>query len=371
MSADNTRHRVDRDELLERVNLPALLDSLTPSEGQGHRRRWRCPDPTHPDEHPSVTVTHDRFGIERWRCWSGGHGGTAIDAVIAAKQLGIGESMRWLSDHHAHLQPIPFEATPTRTRPVGKPSREVIEYVERSEKLLRTRAGTEIRSWLLERGLDDEVLTANRVGADPGRRFLPRPTGLPSGWPAAIYPALDPSGNVTYFQARFLNPDKAGQKYDNPARLLATNPRLAWAQPVSPQNPNGLLIVTEGIPDALIASSAGMRSVGVLGSAAPNHHVADQLTKAFSRYDQHSPSVVICFDADRAGRFGAALLTELLQERGIRTANVAPPDGMDITDWASASSHWTDQLLDTAVARIDTDLTLSTHDCEMDVDFGP
>jgi len=258
-----------------------------------------------------------------------------------------------------------------RMRTAGKPSQEVIDYVERCEKPLRTPAGAEIRSWLLERGLDDEVLTANRVVADPGRRFLPRPTGLPSGWPAAVYPALDRSGNVTYFQARFLHPGGAGQKYDNPARLLATNPSLAWAQPVGVKSSNGLLIVTEGIPDALIAAQAGLRSVGLLGSAAPSQHVADQLAKAVSRDDDHSRSVVVCFDADQSGRAGAERLAELLDERGIRTANVEPPDGMDITDWASASTHWTDQLLDVAAARIDTDLTRSAHDCEMDVDFGP
>jgi len=258
-----------------------------------------------------------------------------------------------------------------RMRPAGKPSREVFEYVERCEKLLRTRAVADIRSWLLERGLGDEVLTANRVGADPGRLFLPRPTGLPSGWPAAVYPALDPSGNVTYFQARFLHPGDAGQRYDNPARLLATNPSLAWTQPVGAKSSNGPLIVTEGVPDALIAAQAGMRSVGLLGSAAPSQHVADQLAKAVSCDDDHSRSVVVCFDADQSGRVGAARLAELLQERGIRTANVEPPEGMDITDWSSVSTHWTDQLLGTAAAEIDTALTRSGHHYEMDVDFGP
>ena len=30
----------------------------------------------------------DRNGVERWKCWSGGHGGTAVDAVDAAFAAG-------------------------------------------------------------------------------------------------------------------------------------------------------------------------------------------------------------------------------------------------------------------------------------------
>ena len=63
----------------------ALLDELCrPGNGAGPERSWRCPAPDHDDVHPSVTMTVDRRGIQRWRCWSGGHGGTAIDAIHVA-----------------------------------------------------------------------------------------------------------------------------------------------------------------------------------------------------------------------------------------------------------------------------------------------
>ena len=51
------RRRVDRDELLARVDLRALLDALTGAAGE--RGRWHCPDRDHPDAHPSVTVGVD------------------------------------------------------------------------------------------------------------------------------------------------------------------------------------------------------------------------------------------------------------------------------------------------------------------------
>ena len=76
------------------------------------------------------------------------------------------------------------------------------------------------------------MLRANAVGADPGRRCLPRPKGLPGGWPAVVYPSLTPTGELTYLQARYLDPPANRSKYDNPSARLAANPRLAWTRPV-------------------------------------------------------------------------------------------------------------------------------------------
>lgn len=347
------KHSVDRNALLARTDLVIVLDSLTAGIGHGHRRRWRCPEPSHPDEHPSVSVTRDRSGTQRWRCWSCGHGGTAIDAVIAAKQLGIGESMRWLNDHHAHLEPMRRD-TSQRPRPLGLPSPHVIEYVERAEQLLRTSGGSEIRSWLHARGLDDEVLAVNRVGDDPGRRFLPRRRGLPPGHPAAVFPALDVVGNITYFQARFLDPIRAGQKYGNPNGRLASNPGLSWTRPARVIRRDLPLLITEGVPDALVAARAGMRSIALLGSVTGHRHVADQLEHAVN--EGHVPvGVAVCFDADTAGRTGAARLTQYLTANGADVVNVEPPDGMDITDWAARDSLWTDHVLEAASLDIDSE----------------
>lgn len=81
-------------------------------------------------------------------------------------------------------------------------SPEVVEYVDRCAKLLWTGSGRQVREWLNARGYSDDVLALNRVGADPGRRYLPGPKGFPGGGPAAVYPTLDPSGTITYFLNR-------------------------------------------------------------------------------------------------------------------------------------------------------------------------
>ncbi len=255
----------------------------------------------------------------------------------------VGDAIRWLAEHHTNLDILPRQPLP-RPRPIGRPAPEVIEYVERCEKLLWSGSGRRVRDWLHVRGLHDDVLRANRVGADPGRRFLPRVKGLPAGWPAAVFPALDRNGAVTYFQARFVEPPDGRGKYDNPSRTLASNPRVAWTQmPARTARHAGVLIAAEGIPDALIAAQAGFASVGILGSAFPDVRVADQIT-SYAHCD--AATVAVCFDNDPSGSGakGAARLRDLLDERRVDVRVIVPPERMDLTEWAAAEPTWTNSF---------------------------
>lgn len=342
-------YRIDRDELLARVELTEVLDALSAGgDERGGRRAWRCIDPTHPDENPSVKVSVDRHGTQRWRCWSGGHGGTAIDAVMIAKSMEVGEAIRWLDDNHAHLETVPRTPAP-RPRPIGRPDPEVASYVQRARRLLWTPAGEPTRRWLHNRGLSDEVLEQNLVGADPGRRYLPRPKGFPSGWPAAVYPALDPHGQPIYFQARLLDPPHGRPKYNNPARHWATNPRVAWLTPPADAPRRERLLVTEGIADALVAAQGGFAAVGVLGSQYPDAIVAASIAE-----HARGRQVAICFDADDAGQRGAQRLSEVLAERRVNVDSIVePPNGLDLTDWARQHPTWADTIEPPIVPQLD------------------
>ena len=369
MSADSA-FSIDRDDLLARVDLAALLDAVAAGEGQGAGRRWRCPSPSHEDARPSVKMSTDQSGTQRWRCWSGGESGTAIDAVVQSKAMKVGDAIRWLNDNYAHLEVLPRRPAP-EARPVGRPSVEAVDYAARCEKLLWTGSGRPVRDWLHRRGLRDEVFRANRVGADPGRRFLPRPKGLPGGWPAAVFPALDRAGDVAYFQARFLEPPDGRDKYDNPSRQWAANPRVAWTRtPANIPARHGVLVVAEGSPDALIAAQAGFASVGVLGSTYPDDRVADAIA-AYS--SERQSTVAVCFDCDasESGAKGAARLIELLGERSVSdVVNVVPPEAMDLSDWAAVSNEWISAFDDHTVSDVDRLLAVPTPDVMPSASIG-
>ena len=109
-----------------------------------------------------------------------------------------------------------------------------------------------------------------------------------------------------------------------------------------------------------------MRSVALLGSTASVHYVARELIHALD--NRNAPqSVAICFDADDAGRAGAARLIEHLDNSGIEVVNVEPPDGMDITDWATTNPRWDKSILETASVISEQIARRIPHD-EMDID---
>ena len=115
--------------------------------------------------------------------------------------------------------------------PAGAPGRAVVDYVQRAERLLWTPAGAAAA------GLAGRA-RPRRGGAapQPGRR-RPGPT-LPAP-PEGVAGRLAGGGlsgvvagrHVTYVQARYLDPPAGRDKYDNPARSHATNPRVAWLHP--------------------------------------------------------------------------------------------------------------------------------------------
>jgi DNA primase len=235
------------DDVLARTDLAQLLDQVTEPATQSVRgRKWHCPIQGHDDTHASVTIHTDHRGHERWRCWSGDdtHRGDAIDLAMTTQNLDRHDALDWLA-RRAGMQPDRPLPPVTRIRPTPRrivgldPA--VIQYAQACERILWTRTGTPVREWLEGRGFNEEVLRANHVGADPGRR-LARARGLPYGrCIAAVFPALDQAGNIAYLQTRYLHPGD-GPKYENPVAALGTNPRLAWTIPVGDRRPGVLLI---------------------------------------------------------------------------------------------------------------------------------
>lgn len=332
------------EDVLDRTDLAALLDEITqPATHSARGRRWHCPLPEHDDHHASVSMHTDHRGHERWRCWSGDdtHRGDAIDLITATQRLSRAEAIDWLAQRAGMIpdQPLPAPARkPRPARPTHIPlDPAVAQYASACERILWGPAGQPVREWLHGRGFTDELLAANHVGADPGRHMMRRRRGLPYGNSiAAVFPALDPDGEVSYLQARYLDPGD-GPKYDNPAGSLGSNPRLAWARTVRPPQP-GLLVICEGIPDALTAAQEGFRSTAILGSQAPDHSLATRLA---SFAERHQLSLLGVIDNDSAGLVWGERLAGLLRDAGQDLQVAVPPNaGTDLNSWASHDPEW-------------------------------
>src|SRR5205809_723272 len=90
----------DRNHLIDTVDLASLADELLgPRRGTARFATWPCPNPNHPQtgRTPPVSLYHTNGGEQRWHCHGCGIGGSAIDLLMAARGLTVGEALHELA----------------------------------------------------------------------------------------------------------------------------------------------------------------------------------------------------------------------------------------------------------------------------------
>lgn len=342
---------LDRDRILDGIDLPALADELLgPRRATGRSATWPCPSPTHAQtgRTPPVTVFRSRAGAERWHCHGCGAGGTAIDLVLATTTLDVRGALESLAQRAGIRDddgPSLRHRSPRRSAPpprIRDPAA-LRAFVEDCERRLWTRDGQAVRRWLTEaRRIPQEVLRANRIGADAGRRRQPRPDGMPAaGW-AVVLPVLE-EGDPVFVQLRLLS-DGARQRYLNVRSDLAPNPRLGVYKPEHPRG--SCTLVTEGILDALSAVAGGFRGASLLGAAVPEPDVHNPTARALGDRLVRLPlPLITALDADPAGSQATARLHRLLADRGVTPAALHLPSGVkDLNEWTQQSPDWPREL---------------------------
>jgi hypothetical protein len=227
------------------------------------------------------------------------------------------------------------EPEPARP-PTAEASAQLTEYVEACAERLWKPSGRPIRRWLMgERGLPEEVLRANHIGADPGPRIQPRPTGVPRVG-GAVLPVLE-EGRAIFAQVRRVSSGPRGWRYLNVSADLAPNPRIGWYDP-GPGSRRPTVLVTEGVIDALSAAAAGYGAAAVLGAS-----LVDDAT--VTRLRTTTGPFMVVFDDDFAGRIGAQQLVGRLRERSVSARPMKVPPGVrDLNDWMCRSRDWPREL---------------------------
>jgi DNA primase len=312
----------DRDAIVAAVDLAALADELLgPRSGTARTPTWRCPSPAHRQtgRTPPVTVFTTRRGEQRWTCHGCGNAGTAIDLVMQVRGIDVADALADLA-HSTGIAaaPVPQRSRPAPRRPTVAASRVVPpprpqpvaaldRYVRDCAEALWRPEGRAMRRWLRTvRGLPDDVLQANRIGADLGPARQSRPDGIPRVRGAVVLP-VSVAGGAAYLQLRLLDQRPGSPRYLNPTSGLATNPRLGLYRPAHAPG-HREVIVTEGIIDALSAAAAGYRSAAILGAGYPDPATAAAIA-------QLPWPLVVAFDPDPAGTAGAERLGRFLEAR--------------------------------------------------------
>lgn len=129
----------------------------------------------------------------------------------------------------------------------------------------------------------------------------------------AIFPIIDPSGNVVAFSGRQIAPMKEGdRKYFNTNDTpVFKKSRTVFALNIAKNSPEKELVLCEGNMDAVSLHAAGISSaVASLGTALTNEQC-----RLLARYTER---VCLCYDADAAGKKATLKAIRLLQGAGLR-----------------------------------------------------
>ena len=346
---------LDRNRIVEATDLAALADELLgPRRGTSRSASWPCPSSQHAQtgRTPPVSVYRSGGGEERWHCHGCGIGGSAIDLVMVAQGLTVAEAIEGLAGRAGIREPFvadrrrpiaavpPANALAVARAPVADPAG-LAAFVDECADRLWQPQGRVVLQWLTQvRGLPEEVLARNRIGADPGRRGQSRPDGMPSSGRAAVLPVCE-AGQPVFAQLRPISPLPERPRYLNAASRLATNPRIGIFEP--PEALGRCVVVTEGVLDALSANAGGFRAAAVLGAAQigdgqrgrGGELVADRLVRLDS-------PLILAFDADEAGLRARRALRGLLGKRGVSVVGTVhlPPGANDINAWLVATRDW-------------------------------
>jgi DNA primase len=315
----------DRDAVLAAVDLRQLADELLGGHrGSDHSPMWSCPNPEHSQtgRTPPVSVFTTRWGEQRWRCHGCGNGGSAVDLVMQVRGVGARDALAGLAQR-VGIPELEPGAQPERSRPraahrhrAASPALsprampELDRYVSQCSATLWRPEGAAVRQWLTKaRGLPENIIRANRVGADLGAGRQARPDGIPHIRCASVVLPVLADGGVCYVQLRTLGARRGAPRYLNPSSKLAPNPRLGVFDPVPNRRfpfAGDEVLVTEGIIDAFSATAAGYRAAAVLGASYSDPVTAIMLARVPGR-------LVIAFDPDPAGRAGADQLARLMR----------------------------------------------------------
>ena len=333
------------DELLARADIVELIDARVPLTKAGRDFKACCP--FHNEKTPSFTVSQTK---QFYHCFGCGANGSAIGFLMEFEHLSFREAIEELAQSTGLEIPDTGPARPEDT--LTPALLDAVADANRffKEQLRQHEMSAEAIRYLKERGLSGEVAAQFELGL------------APSGWDSLAQTAKGDDKTLDLMaKAGLVARKDTGRVYDRfrsrvifpihdyKGRVVAFGGRiLGDGEPKylnSPETPifqkgselynlhrarsniaqQGHSIVVEGYMDVVALAQNGVENaVATLGTATTPRHL--------ERLFRLSPSIIFCFDGDRAGRAAAwrALETALPELGGGRQISfLFLPDGDD------------------------------------------
>ena len=332
------------DELLARLDVVEVIDRRVPLKKAGKDFKACCP--FHNEKTPSFTVSRPK---QFYHCFGCGVSGTAITFLMEFEHLSFPEAVEELAGEAGLEVPNtgPARSGDNPTLPLLEILGETSRYYK-DQLRSHSDASTTI-AYLKQRGLTGEIAARFDLGYAPtGWDNLSSTAGneekLDLMVKAGLISKRESGGHYDRFRARVIFPihDSKGRVIAFGGRLLDEGEPKYLNSPETPVFHKGselynlhrarsaiaqqqVSIVVEGYMDVLALAQHGIdHCVATLGTATTATHL--------QRLFRLAPSIVFCFDGDRAGRDAAGRALEIALpslESGRQVSFLFLPDGED------------------------------------------
>ncbi|MFC0049086.1 DNA primase [Rheinheimera tilapiae] len=330
------------DDLLARTDIVELIDQRVPLKKAGKNYAACCP--FHSEKSPSFTVSADK---QFYHCFGCGAHGNAISFMMAFEQLEFVEAIEELAKMH-HLE-VPREGG---QKPYLQASADDYSQMEKAAKIYQQQLeqNENAQAYVAKRGLAEQTIRKYGIGYAPDswdlllKQLATTRQGRDQLFELKLTNRNDNGREYDFFRDRLMFPirDKRGRvigfggrvlgdgtpKYLNSpeTRLFHKGRELYGLYEARQQQERlAMLLVVEGYMDVVALSQFGIEfAVACLGTATTGDHMQTMF--------RYTPTVVCCYDGDRAGRDAAwrALQSALpYLKDGVELKFVFLPDGED------------------------------------------
>lgn len=328
-----------REEIRQRLDLADLVGAYVRLERRGSRFLGLCP--FHEEKTPSFSVNPDK-GI--WHCFGCGEGGDAFSFLMRIESLSFGDALRRLADKTGvRLLERNFNPQAASER------EEILQALTSTARYFQQclSSSKSTQAYLEKRRIDPEAVQTFGIGFAPegwenlvhflASEKIPVEAAVKAGLLGRrsdgsfydkfrnrlMFPVCDAAGRVIAFGGRDLGEE--GPKYLNsPETPVFKKSNVLYGFHLARKaiGEKGFAVLVEGYLDVVSAHRAGLtNTVAALGTAFGEGHCT-LLQRVCDR-------VVVCLDADSAGRNAATAALAALEEKGLESRVAVLPSGED------------------------------------------
>ena len=318
-----------KDKVKASVNLKELVEEYTVLTPAGNNV-WsgHCPHPDHNDRTPSFRVYKNSNGTWSFRCFGcqdiyekkGQNGNYGSDCFAF---------LQWMSDYKGSPKVLTFmDSLKTLAEREGitwtydnKQAESAFKTNEQFCSLAEKNLLSNVKAYLLKRGLNEEDIRMWRIGAWPykeGGKTVLRIT----------FPLFNRMGKIAGFSSRLLKEEGEFSKYKNSSNssVFQKGKYLYGQHLVDISLPD--IRITEGQFDVILATKYGLKNVvATLGTSFTQDHAL--------WIKQHTLIPTFIFDNDKAGIAAIDRAANVCNSIGLSSKVCILPQNCDLAEFAS------------------------------------